>query len=475
VLSATRTTGASPLHLLLAFASLLTSHAAEVQFEGFYRARLRGFDTLSLNRQDPNNEGFAAYVEHRAWLMPKFLLSDDVRMIVELKALDNVLWGNEPALYDPFLTAQLHHFEYDLQSPTSSTDETAPLLDLTLWRVYGEVHTGIGTFTFGRVPLHWGSGIWLNNGRSVSPDFADHGDTTDRLMWEHLIQEQFYLRASVDVPTERLVGENDDTTAVGLGVAYKTEDLTAGLLLQLDHRGSVDTDSFNVFTADAAGDVKLGPLNVNAEVVGQFGGGDLEGGINDTTVTAVGAVLAPELDLDRFRVGLQAGLATGDGEGGDTNFRTFTFDRDYSVGLFMFEQPMPTLASAVGAANDSNLGRDFSEVEENGSGIAVSNAIFVKPRVSYRLIDGLWVDASWLTARMAKAQELPGGVNQQRGYGNEVGLGLRYNAIPHFTVDGRGGLFLPGTVYSRELLNPNDSTDYDQPAFGFQVTGRIDF
>jgi hypothetical protein len=472
VLSATRSTGASPLHLLLAFASL-PSHAAEVQFEGFYRARFRGFDTLSLARDIGDTEGFAAYAEHRLWLMPKFLLSDDVRLIVELKALDNVVWGDEPAVYDPFLTSQPNLLEYDLQSPTSTTDATSPLLDLTLWRAYGEVHTPIGTFTFGRVPLHWGSGIWLNNGRSVHPDFADHGDTTDRVMWEHLVQEQFYLRASVDVPAERFVGENDDTTAVGLGVAYKAEDLTAGLLLQLDHRGSIEAGPLNVFTADAACDVTLGPLDVNAEVVGQFGGGDLEGGFNDATITAVGAVLEPELDLDRVRVGLQAGLATGDGNP-NLDFRTFTFDRDYSVGMFLFEQPMPTLSLESGA-NDTNLGRDFTDVEDQGSGIAVSNALFLKPKVSYRLIDGLWVDASWLTARMAKAIELEGGVNQQRGYGNEFQLGVRYGAIPHFTVDGRAGLFLPGTVYSRVFDNPNASTDYDQPAFGFQLMGRIDF
>jgi hypothetical protein len=463
------------LHLLLAFASILPSHAAEVQFEGFYRARFRGFDTLSLARDIPETEGFAAYAQHRLWLMPKFLLSDDVRLLVEIKGLDNVVWGDEPAAYDPFLTAPPQLFEYDLQSPTSTTDETSPLLDLTLWRAYGEVHTPIGLFTFGRVPLHWGSGIWLNNGRSVNPDFADHGDTTDRVMWEHLIQKQFYMRASVDVPTENLVGENDDTTALGLGVAYKAEDITAGLLLQLDHSGSVDAGSFNMFTADAAGDVNLGPLNVNAEVVGQFGGGDLEGGLNDATITALGAVLEPKLDLDRFVVGLQAGLATGDGNPrGDLNFRTFTFDRDYSVGMFLFEQPMPTLSAGEAAGNESNQGRDFGEIEQQGSGIAVSNAMFLKPKLSYRLLDGLWVDGSWLTARKAKAEEIDG-INQQRGYGNEFQLGVRYSAIPHFTVDGRGGLFLPGTVYSKELLTPNVGTGYDQPAFGFQLMGRIDF
>lgn len=467
--------GACPLHLLLALASLSESHAAEVQFEGFYRSRFRAFDTLTLDRTDANpNEGFSAYAQHRLWLMPKFLLSDDVRLIVEVKGLDGVLWGDEQAAYDPVLSGPIGALEYDLQSPTSGTDETSPLLDLTLWRAYGEVYTPIGQFTFGRVPLHWGAGIWLNNGRSVNLDFADHGDTTDRVMWEHLIQDQFYLRASVDVPLERLIGENDDTTALGLGVAYRTEDLTAGLLLQLDHTSPRNgLGALNIFTADAAAEANLGPLHVEGEVVGHFGGGSLEIGddasADEATITALGAVLQPELDLDRIKVGLAAGIATGDGKD-DFNYRTFTFDRDYSVGLFMFEQPMPVLAAPT--VSEANRGRDFSRVI---TGTALSNAIFVRPSVTFRLLDGFWAEGSYLTARMAKAPQTIDGVNQQRGYGHEVGLGLRYEAIPHFNVSGRAGLFLPGTVYSADINDPNLATGFNQPAFGLQLMGRIDF
>lgn len=464
--------------LSLALALLSESRAAEVQFEGFYRSRFRGFDTLTLDRDNPLNEGLSAYVQHRLWLMPKFLLSDNVRLIVELRALDGVVWGDEPAAYDPYLIAPNNLFEYDLQSPTSSTDETAPLLDLTLWRAYGEVNTPIGQFTFGRVPLHWGMGLWLNDGRSVNPDFADHGDTTDRLMWESLIQNQFYLRANVDVPAERLIGENDDTTAFGLGVAYKTEDITAGLLMQLDHSGSRQgSGSLNVFTADAAGDVTLGPLNLKAEAVGQFGGGDLEGGINDATITSIGAALDATLDLDRIKPGLQGGVATGDGDLGNQAYKTFTFDRDYSVGMFLFEQPMPMLSTPAAAGNDTNQGRDYSEVL---TGNALANALFLKPRLSFRVIDDLWLDGSWLTARTARAPKV-NNTNQSRSYGNEFQIGARYEAIPHFHAGGSVGMFLPGTVYSVGDIsasangNTSPQTGFSEPAFGFQLLGRIEF
>jgi hypothetical protein len=465
------------LLFLLSLAAVPAS-AAEVQFDGFYRARFRAFDTLSLDRANPLEEGLAAYAQHRFFLEPRLLVSDRAGLFLQIKGLDNVPWGSAPIPADPNLPDNPNLFEYDLASPTSESDAQAPLLDLTLWRAWGEVYTPIGEFSFGRMPLHWGLGLWQNDGLTVEPDFADYGDTTDRAMWELLVQDQFYLRATVDVPAEQLLNQQDDTTALGFGVAYRTEDLTAGILLQLDHTGNQQPagGALNVFTADAAADVTLGKLNVAAEAIGQFGGGDITAVLNDvevalenTSITAVGAALDATLDLDAFRIRARGGLATGDRQNDARNFRTFTYDRDYSVGMFLFEQPMPTLAAA--APNDVNEGRDFSQVL---TGNALSNAIWFKPSVSRRIVDGLWVDASYLGATVARAVQLEG-VDQSRGYGNEIQLGVRYDGIEHFHVDGRAALFLPGTVYSVSQTDGTTRTGFDDPAFGFQLTGRVEF
>ena len=47
-----------------------SAFAAEVQFDGFYRARGRAFDNLTLDRDNPQAEGFTLYAEHRLWLAP---------------------------------------------------------------------------------------------------------------------------------------------------------------------------------------------------------------------------------------------------------------------------------------------------------------------------------------------------------------------------------------------------------------------
>ncbi len=443
-----------------------SASAAEVQIEGFYRARARAFDTLSLDRELATNEGLAAYAQHRLWLRPHILLSDQVSMHFDVRGLDGVTWGDQVTPVDPSLdTTGLTVFDYGLEAPTSATDPRAALSDFTLWRAWGEIDTEVGRFTFGRVPLHWGTGMWLNDGVSLNPAFSDYGDTTDRVMWEYLVREQFYVRLAVDIPVEGFVNEVDDTTAFNGAVAYQAEDLTAGITLQVDRTAPQDenTDTFTLFTADGAIDVTLGQLHVAGEVAAQFGGGDL-GAFNDASLAAVGAVVHADMDLDPWGLHLRGGVATGDGEDADQRFKTFVFDRDYNIGLFLFEQPMPTLAAAVN--NEVNEGRDL---DSRLTGNAVNNALFVKPTVSRRIVDGLDVSASWLGARVAKL-----GVDAPRSaYGMEFQLGVDYSGIEHFDVGALGGVFLPGSYFS--AFQATDDAVYDDPAFGFQMFGRVHF
>ncbi|MBX2796629.1 MAG: hypothetical protein KTR31_03135 [Myxococcales bacterium] len=448
-----------------------SASAAEVQFEGFYRARARALDTLSLDRENAQSEGLAAYVQHRLWLRPRFVLSDQVALFADIRALDGVAWGRQPSSYDDFTGSLSPVFEYGLQPPTTDADDTSPPLDLSLWRAWGEIHTEVGRFTFGRVPLHWGLGLWLNDGVSVDPMFADHGDTTDRLMWEYLLQDQIYVRAAIDIPVQRFIGFEDDTMSYQVSAAYRTEDITAGVLVQYDRTSRRDElEPLNIFTIDAAADITLGRLHGAAEVVGHFGGGDLEAGLENSNITALGAALHADLELDAFTASVRGGLATGDGTPNDLQLRTYTFDRDYSVGMFLFEHPLPTLAEPQSAANDDNQGRDFTSTR---SGTAISNALFIKPTISREIVDGLYGRVSWLGARTAKGDNVTA---NNASYGNEFQLGASYAGIDHLELDAQLGVFLPGTFYSIDTTEaPFANTGFDDTVVGFQLAGRIRF
>ena len=87
------------LRILLSTAALagaLPASAAELDFEGFYRARARAFNSLSLNRSAELAEGTQAWVQHRVWLRPRVLIDEHAAVFIDFRALDGVYWGDTP-------------------------------------------------------------------------------------------------------------------------------------------------------------------------------------------------------------------------------------------------------------------------------------------------------------------------------------------------------------------------------------------
>lgn len=439
---------------------------AEAQFEGWYRARGRLFDTLSLDRSlGDRNEGQAAYLEHRLWLRPRFLVSDAVSLNVDFLGLNHAVWGNRPGVVTNYIDNPPQVFEQLLVSP-QSTSADQPNPDFALWRAWGDFDTPVGRFTVGRMPLHWGAGMMFNDGLHKAVHYADFGDTADRVQWEMLIRDQFIVQVAAELNAEGYVSDPDervdDRAAYSLVTAYRSEDITGGLLLRLDRSPS---QSFSLFTANGSVDAQLGKLHGALEVAGQFGSGDLDNGLNEASVMGIGAVLEADLDLDVWIIELQGGMATGDGDDTDQRVRTFTFDRDYSIGLMMFEQPMPILAAT--AASELNLGRSYEATLSNP---AVSNALFIKPRLRRKIIDGVHADVSWLGARTAK---MPERYALRRSYGMEIGVGLQYTGVEHVDVRLDGAAFMPGTFYS--AYTDDAFNGFGDTAFGAQLSTRIHF
>jgi len=446
--------------------------ATEVEFEGAYRARARLFDSLSLERTIDEAEGLSMYMQHRLWLRPKFLLSDRVALTVDFKGLDGVTWGDRAITPTGVVPGAAPTYQYDLTAPVDDpsapdADGTNALQDFTLWHAWGEVHTGIGQFRFGRMPLHWGSGVWLNDGLTVNPHFSDGGDTADRIQWDYLVVDQFVVRLAVDTNAERFVNLVDDTTAFNAALAYQSETVSAGIHSQLQHtvNSGLEAGRVNLFTIDLAASAEMGKLSLSTETVGQFGAGDLTDDLDEINVAAMGSVLSARLSLDPWGARVEAGLASGDGSLGDQSLRTFTFDSDYSVGLMLFEQPMPTLAAALGTPANAN--RSFDEAL---TGNAISNALYLKPSVLFHPFDDLETSLAWLGARTAKIPEAYGDRNS---YGMEFQLGARYTGIEHVDVGLLLGSFLPGSYY--ENLPDDEYPEFIAPAYGIQLSTRIHF
>ena len=441
----------------------LTAQAAEVTFDGYYRARARVFDTLSLDRSLSVSEGMSASMEHRVWLRPTFALNDQVTTYVDLLALDGVVWGQETVAPNAYLTG-VPTFSDSLAAPLASTESGNA--DITAWRAWARVQAGNSRFHFGRMPLHWASGMWRNDGTSQQQMLANHGDTADRFAWEMLVEEEFFVGLAMDVKSQGYLNEKDEEIGYSGHLVFRNETTEAGFMSEYRHTASASpNERFNLFTLDVTAGAEMGNLDVRLEAVGQFGGGALPEIGDGVSVTSFGALLELGLISDPWIIDLDVGLATGDEDPNDLQFKTFTFDRDYSVGLFLFEQPMPTLAATV--ASDVNGGRDQDYV---ATGDALANAVFLRPQLSRKLGKGWTAEASTLFAWAAK---LPESMVDQRSYGIEFGTGLTYTGIEHLEFSARASALNPGTHYAN-LPNELDAS-FGEMAVGAQLGGLVRF
>ncbi len=442
------------------------AQAAEVQFDGFYQMRARLFDTLSLDHDITGSEGLSWYAQHRLWLRPKFFLSEQVAVFAEIRALDNVVWGDgvtQDAITVPDGPIPIDLLSDDLQPGITATDGVRNPVPITLSRAWGEVHTKVGTFSFGRQPLHWGLGIWQNDGLGYN---TDHGDSADRIAFETMIQKSVWLRVAADIHTEGLIQQTDDTTSFSFAGAYRTERMEGGVQLMYRHRAQEDA-RFDLFVVDGTFDLAFGPIGLAGEVTAQLGNGDLANGVTNVNLTAVGAVIDAGVHLEKLQAGIEAGIATGDADPSDNKIKTFTFDRDFNTGFMLFEQPMPALATTTPSGEEDARTLDAALTSD-----ALSNAVFLRPRIGYQPVRGLWVEGSLMTARVAKAPasyKAP----ERRTYGHEIDVTVKYTGIEHFTVAGTFGAFIPGTFFK----NYSDDTfqGFKAPAIGGQLVTRIDF
>lgn len=442
------------LLLLPVVAVPLSAQATELTWDGFYRGRGLVYDSLSLSDTNNHAEGTADVFDHRLSLRPTFVLSEHAAIHAQVELLAYTTWGDNPDTYESPLTGAA--------IATAEADGVATSgAGIQATRAWGEAFTPIGRFAMGRMPMQWGAGILWNDGDDVEDEY---GDTADRVQFNTRAGPVFVM-AAWDLRQEGYVGEWDDMAAVSLAVGYRSETAGVGLLNNYEYQPWADYQ-YQAYTGDLWGFAELGPVRLQLEAVGIFGGGNLDTGANDISIMSFGGMLDGSWQGDALGLGVEGGFATGDEDPTDEKLTTFSFDRDHDIALLLFEEPMPTLASNVN--NEANQGRDLDAVL---TGDGVSNALYMRPYVTYRPLPGLTAELAWVGARLAKGGPTTDG---REGYGNEFDLSVRYDPHPHVWVKGTLGLLLPGDYY-KEYEHDELGGGFDKAAIGGRIVGAVEF
>lgn len=132
-----------------------------------------------------------AFANMRFRLNPELHISDNLRVMAQIDALDNVILGSTPDSYalTPSKTGGYGSAGYNGYAANSlfSSSQTAPTAgvngyrnSIDVKRAWAEYLTPVGLLRFGRMPNHWGLGMVLNSGDGIDQDYQTN---TDRIMF----------------------------------------------------------------------------------------------------------------------------------------------------------------------------------------------------------------------------------------------------------------------------------------------------
>jgi uncharacterized protein (TIGR04551 family) len=169
---------------------------------------LCGDDPTALEACDNNTQAGA---NMRFRLSPELHVSDNVRVRAQIDMLDNIVLGSTPEGYANTPGADggyavaarggyspLGAFASTQWAPVAGANSTKD--SITVKRVWGEYSSPIGQLRFGRMPSHWGLGMFVNAGDGYDSDWQS---TADRLMFITGVKEwDLYLGAAWDFANE---------------------------------------------------------------------------------------------------------------------------------------------------------------------------------------------------------------------------------------------------------------------------------
>ncbi len=265
----------------------------------------------------------------------------------------------------------------------------------------------------------------------------------------------------------------DEATFAGVYGAYRHQTYDDGDLLQV-----VALDAYAKH--DVALDARGTKLSIAAEGAALLGSTDvarLERARDGLSIRGFAAVARGTVDVPFLRLipSLEIGFASGDGDPQNDRNDAFATDPDYTVGMILFREVLGRM-SARGAervADPSLSSRPVKGYDLTATNGAVTNAVYLFPKVRWRPIEDLELRAAFLWARAVAAVSSPfdtaqnggspasyRGAKDARDLGFEVDFAVAYR-IPlkdslALRFGAQAGVLKPGAAFDDAAGNGMD-------------------
>lgn len=510
--------------VLVAALACSQASALTLDWSGYFRASHDFIHNYQMNKASPgysNSGDTGEYIPgegDKNGVFTTFFMKLKPRVLVN----DNIIVRTEWNVGDPIHGFFGRNFHRDDRNVAFGTGRDS--MDLSVSRLWLDVHSDFGTVQVGRAPMHWGLGVVFNSGDGPFDRYQSTSDTI-RLVskFGYLSLMPLYAKNSMGrnlVGSRNPIGNNvvegsDDVTDYGIGLRYENpeEDIEGGLLYYKRNAGDSQSAYYYPSTASTysagANGINLRlfdffirkswhrfDLGVEAPIfTGEIG--DVNGVGSRNTYKATAIAVEAALKYDTWRHTLKLGTAPGQSpatSGAANRGRTFSavqFHRAYKLGLIMFNYNLgnlgpanpdcvpPTVSGstpATGCVNPSTVS-PYDNMITNARYVMLSTQ---KSWEQWGLNFGVvWAQANEVAQAGKDAynhrtrQWFTAVDTQSKNMGLEFDFGTRYNWDDNISFGMDFGLFFPGDYY--KFVNRVGGRSETNTVTGISFTGATVF
>ncbi len=430
---------------------LLTQTAhADISWSGNYRieaVKVKGAELDSTQQSK-------AYLLHRLVLQPKLVAADGINIYGRFDLLNDTTASDNLA-GQSFGTGPSSSAGPQAGANTPSNvfsdnqDYNSPLLVTQLYATWTQE---FGVFVVGRAPLRFGLGMTYSDGSGL----FDHYMTSRDMIGYKAVLGNLSVMPMLAKVNEGALNDEDDVNDYILNIQYDNPetDLELGLMYQLRVATRAGNDApnaggaaaategfksqnINLFTGQKWGNLALGlegGFNSGDTGLKQAGGGGVK--LNSYGIAANLNYANPE---SKWSYGTRAGIATGDDSGTPDTYEGFIFNRNYNVGMLLFNHPL-----GGGDHLRTSVIRDTTTSASNQIDTeAVSNTMYIAPGFQHRWKETIEWGATFVWAT-AQAEAYPG---MAKDLGYELDLNFTYKPYEKMRWITEIGMMSPGDAW----------------------------
>jgi hypothetical protein len=453
--------------------------AGDLTWSGLYRVE-------AFQSNDPELDGNrgTAYMLHHLILSPKIIAADGFTVYGRFDILNSSKYGTNNQVGQVFGTGPnqtLTNTPADSsQSNVFSRTQSSDTLAVT--ELYATWVQEFGVLIAGRTPLQFGLGITHNAGNGI----FDHWLTTEDVLGYKIVLGNFFILPMYGKVNSGDVGVEDDVNDYMIHVEYDNPetDLSLGIFYEmrvatgfgndapagtaLGDAGATASQGFKSSTISIYSKQKLKDFTIGVEAGLQSGDTGVVNSDHTTAVKLNTFGIAGEIAYNsadsKWSMLTKLGVASGDDAGTQDSYEGFTFNRNYNIGLLMFNHPLGQGNILRTATVRDQTKTSASQVDTE----AVSNAFYFAPGLQYKFRENLAFGGTFVYALLKNEPFANGTTAKDLGY--EVDVNVTYKPYERFTWITEAGFLFPGNAWAG---GPNN---FDRkPDYGLSTKAAISF